>query len=243
MLLQLPKWRTFGEELKKFRNSSTKERKGERRRSDHLPSPLFIWHWWKWPINGSTVITHGQLSSLCRIVVLAGDTLPIDVYCHLPVMCEDRNLPYAYIPSKVVSKTTFFMELLDVWRCCWFAWPLFWALLLGPGIISRVKEANLCDPDQTSWRLSGFLQWVSGGGVQPSQTPLKRNPVKQELTCVRSVKTSFTSRSPLFCFHIWTWSGCNGTYNLSWRVWLSNRFLQHCKYVFLFYIVILIFSD
>ncbi|KAK5917588.1 hypothetical protein OYC64_020925 [Pagothenia borchgrevinki] len=34
------------------------------------------------------------------IVVLAGDTLPIDVYCHLPVMCEDRNLPYAYIPSK-----------------------------------------------------------------------------------------------------------------------------------------------
>ncbi|XP_034463088.1 H/ACA ribonucleoprotein complex subunit 2-like protein [Hippoglossus hippoglossus] len=35
------------------------------------------------------------------IVVLAGDTLPIDVYCHLPIMCEDRNLPYAYIPSKV----------------------------------------------------------------------------------------------------------------------------------------------
>ncbi|CAL8400866.1 unnamed protein product [Boreogadus saida] len=35
------------------------------------------------------------------IVVLAGDTLPIDVYCHLPIMCEDRSLPYAYIPSKV----------------------------------------------------------------------------------------------------------------------------------------------
>ncbi|XP_014870281.1 H/ACA ribonucleoprotein complex subunit 2-like protein [Poecilia latipinna] len=35
------------------------------------------------------------------IVVLAGDTQPIDVYSHLPVMCEDRNLPYAYIPSKM----------------------------------------------------------------------------------------------------------------------------------------------
>lgn len=35
------------------------------------------------------------------IVVLAGDTLPIEVYCHLPVLCEDRNLPYAYIPSKM----------------------------------------------------------------------------------------------------------------------------------------------
>ncbi|KAK2872857.1 hypothetical protein QQF64_017482 [Cirrhinus molitorella] len=35
------------------------------------------------------------------IVVFAGDTLPIDVYCHLPVMCEDGNLPYVYVPSKV----------------------------------------------------------------------------------------------------------------------------------------------
>ncbi|XP_010638155.1 H/ACA ribonucleoprotein complex subunit 2 [Fukomys damarensis] len=34
------------------------------------------------------------------IMVLAGDTLPIEVYCHLPVMCEDRSLPYVYIPSK-----------------------------------------------------------------------------------------------------------------------------------------------
>ncbi|NXO64334.1 NHP2 protein, partial [Phainopepla nitens] len=27
------------------------------------------------------------------ITVLAGDTLPIDVYCHIPIMCEDRSLP------------------------------------------------------------------------------------------------------------------------------------------------------
>ncbi|XP_023609714.1 H/ACA ribonucleoprotein complex subunit 2 isoform X2 [Myotis lucifugus] len=39
------------------------------------------------------------------IMILAGDTLPIEVYCHLPVMCEDRNLPYVYIPSK----TPFFL--------------------------------------------------------------------------------------------------------------------------------------
>ncbi|XP_069761503.1 H/ACA ribonucleoprotein complex subunit 2-like protein [Narcine bancroftii] len=35
------------------------------------------------------------------IVLLAGDTIPIDVYSHLPVLCEDNNLPYVYIPSKV----------------------------------------------------------------------------------------------------------------------------------------------
>lgn len=45
-------------------------------------------------------LTHG---CPCRITVLAGDTLPIDVYCHIPIMCEDRSLPYAYVPSKTVS--------------------------------------------------------------------------------------------------------------------------------------------
>lgn len=35
--------------------------------------------------------------------MLAGDTQPIDVYCHIPIMCEDRSLPYAYVPSKTVS--------------------------------------------------------------------------------------------------------------------------------------------
>ncbi|OCT87645.1 H/ACA ribonucleoprotein complex subunit 2-like protein [Xenopus laevis] len=34
------------------------------------------------------------------IVVMAGDTLPIEVYCHIPVMCEDRSIPYSYVPSK-----------------------------------------------------------------------------------------------------------------------------------------------
>jgi hypothetical protein len=47
-----------------------------------------------------TVVSH------FRIMVLAGDTLPIEVYCHLPVMCEDRNLPYVYIPSKTVRTPT-----------------------------------------------------------------------------------------------------------------------------------------
>ncbi|XP_002734677.1 H/ACA ribonucleoprotein complex subunit 2-like protein [Saccoglossus kowalevskii] len=33
-------------------------------------------------------------------IVLAGDVTPIDVYCHIPVMCEDNDIPYAYVPSK-----------------------------------------------------------------------------------------------------------------------------------------------
>jgi len=32
--------------------------------------------------------------------VIAGDISPIDVVTHLPIMCEDRQVPYLYVPSK-----------------------------------------------------------------------------------------------------------------------------------------------
>merc|ERR1712088_190448 len=33
------------------------------------------------------------------LVVFAGDVTPIDVMCHLPAVCEEKNLPYVYTPS------------------------------------------------------------------------------------------------------------------------------------------------
>lgn len=35
------------------------------------------------------------------IVILAGDVTPIDIICHLPGVCEDLDIPYAYTPSKM----------------------------------------------------------------------------------------------------------------------------------------------
>ena len=32
--------------------------------------------------------------------IIAGDISPIDVVSHLPIMCEDRQIPYIYVPSK-----------------------------------------------------------------------------------------------------------------------------------------------
>ena len=42
-----------------------------------------------------------------RFVVIAGDVSPIDVISHIPVVCEDNKIPYAYVPSRLVSNTTF----------------------------------------------------------------------------------------------------------------------------------------
>eukprot|EP01025_Chloroclados_australasicus_P053284 TRINITY_DN6259_c0_g2_i5.p1 TRINITY_DN6259_c0_g2~~TRINITY_DN6259_c0_g2_i5.p1 ORF type:complete len:152 (+),score=15.18 TRINITY_DN6259_c0_g2_i5:66-521(+) len=34
------------------------------------------------------------------IVLLAGNISPIDVLSHLPILCENNNYPYIYVPSK-----------------------------------------------------------------------------------------------------------------------------------------------
>ncbi|XP_003708565.1 NHP2 ribonucleoprotein [Megachile rotundata] len=34
------------------------------------------------------------------IVVFAGDVFPTEIMCHLPIVCEDKNIPYCYTPSR-----------------------------------------------------------------------------------------------------------------------------------------------
>ena len=34
------------------------------------------------------------------LAVIAGDISPIDVITHLPILCEENDVPYVYVPSK-----------------------------------------------------------------------------------------------------------------------------------------------
>lgn len=36
-----------------------------------------------------------------RLCIIAGDISPIDVISHLPVLCEDKAVPFIFVPSKV----------------------------------------------------------------------------------------------------------------------------------------------
>ena len=38
---------------------------------------------------------------MSSLVVLAGNIYPVDVISHIPVYCEDRNIPYIFVPTKV----------------------------------------------------------------------------------------------------------------------------------------------
>lgn len=54
-------------------------------------------------IRKSPAATPGSLASSAPppgIVVLAADISPMDVISHIPVLCEDHNLPYLFVPSR-----------------------------------------------------------------------------------------------------------------------------------------------
>jgi len=37
-----------------------------------------------------------------RICILSGDVSPVDVISHIPVICENKDVPYIYVRSRMV---------------------------------------------------------------------------------------------------------------------------------------------
>eukprot|EP00128_Syssomonas_multiformis_P005843 Colp12_sorted_trinity150504_noHs@27248 len=35
-----------------------------------------------------------------EFIVMAADTEPLEILLHLPLICEDKNVPYVFVPSK-----------------------------------------------------------------------------------------------------------------------------------------------
>ena len=35
-----------------------------------------------------------------KLVIMAEDVTPEEVLAHMPILCEEKNIPYAYVPSK-----------------------------------------------------------------------------------------------------------------------------------------------
>ena len=50
--------------------------------------------------RGVREVVKGLRKDMKGLVVLAGDISPIDVISHIPVYCEDKGVPYCYVPSR-----------------------------------------------------------------------------------------------------------------------------------------------
>ena len=67
--------------------------------------------------NNCFIQSDYQALCVCSVCVIAGDISPIDVITHLPIMCEDRDIPYVYVPSKEVTIPN--APLFEHGAACW----------------------------------------------------------------------------------------------------------------------------
>ncbi|XMA13258.1 hypothetical protein WAI453_006049 [Rhynchosporium graminicola] len=50
--------------------------------------------------KGANEATKTLNRGISEIIILAADTAPLAILLHLPLLCEDKNVPYVYVPSK-----------------------------------------------------------------------------------------------------------------------------------------------
>jgi U4/U6 small nuclear ribonucleoprotein SNU13 len=47
------------------------------------------------------LVTKALNRGVCEIAVLCADTTPLSIVLHVPLLAEDKNTPYVYVPSKM----------------------------------------------------------------------------------------------------------------------------------------------
>jgi len=50
--------------------------------------------------KGMNESTKAVERGIAQLVVIAGDVEPKEIVMHLPVLCDEKKIPYVYVPSK-----------------------------------------------------------------------------------------------------------------------------------------------
>ncbi|ODV60345.1 RNA binding protein SNU13 [Ascoidea rubescens DSM 1968] len=51
--------------------------------------------------KGANEATKTLNRGISEFIIMAADTEPIEIILHLPLLCEDKNVPYVFVPSKL----------------------------------------------------------------------------------------------------------------------------------------------
>ena len=51
--------------------------------------------------KGANEATKTLNRGISEFIVLAADAEPLEILLHLPLLCEDKNVPYVFVPSKI----------------------------------------------------------------------------------------------------------------------------------------------
>lgn len=51
--------------------------------------------------KGANEATKTLNRGIAEFIIMAADAEPIEIVLHLPLLCEDKNVPYVFVPSKI----------------------------------------------------------------------------------------------------------------------------------------------
>lgn len=51
--------------------------------------------------KGANEATKTLNRGISEMIVMSADAEPIEILLHLPLLCEDKNVPYVFVPSKI----------------------------------------------------------------------------------------------------------------------------------------------
>jgi U4/U6 small nuclear ribonucleoprotein SNU13 len=50
--------------------------------------------------RGANEATKTLNRGISELIIMAADAEPLEILLHLPLLCEDKNVPYVFVPSK-----------------------------------------------------------------------------------------------------------------------------------------------
>eukprot|EP01017_Pseudomicrothorax_dubius_P001423 TRINITY_DN0_c476_g1_i1.p1 TRINITY_DN0_c476_g1~~TRINITY_DN0_c476_g1_i1.p1 ORF type:complete len:131 (-),score=31.27 TRINITY_DN0_c476_g1_i1:99-491(-) len=50
--------------------------------------------------KGANEATKTLNRGISELIIIAADTVPLEIILHLPLLCEDKNVPYVFVSSK-----------------------------------------------------------------------------------------------------------------------------------------------
>jgi len=98
--------------------------------------------------KGTNETTKAIERGLAKLVLIAEDVDPPEIVAHLPLLCEERNVPYIYVPSK---------ERLGK----------------AAGIETQAASACIIDPGQATTELENLIKAINEIRVKAGLNPIQ----------------------------------------------------------------------
>ena len=96
--------------------------------------------------KGANEATKTLNRGISEMIIMSADAEPIEILLHLPLLCEDKNVPYVFVPRYVMGTTiaTIFVLVFFPFDCSFVYTKAHTIVVLFCGHCSKVALGRAC---------------------------------------------------------------------------------------------------